>query len=349
MNLSSYRSALKDLHRFNKLALLTKSAVVSVADVENIDKSSAIMLNSSTTNIPFFRTPVAGLSGEFSVEVDISTNQAGDHQMNCADKERTLTVDILEILDKCQKVADMSTYLSNQNFQYACSLCLLLIDKETGLRLFPTLGDAIDIRRNVSTVSVVKVWSYSALGLLLLKELIIAVSKSREKIEGCKVRHENEELIADGEKFQRFLKDLVIENILVLLEHSESRIRAMCSEILCLIAENERIDYEAFKCKIEHEAPAFDTFSPEMEFQAIPLKIEVSSTSLHNMIVGPEERESAESKKDADIHFPLYHSIGLSLLSKVQTALCEDRSTASRPTNLGDMAFIALDDTTGGS
>ena len=349
MNLSSYRSALKDLHRFNKLALTTKSGGVSVADDKNIDRSSAAMLSSSTTDMPLSRTAVSGLSGKIAVEVDITTNQVGDHQIYCTDKEGKLYCDVQQMLDKCQKVADMSTYLSNQNFQSARSLCLLLLDKETGLRLFPTLGEAIDIRRNVSTVSMIKVWSYSALGLLLLKELIIAVSKFREKIEDSKIRHENEEWTAEREKFQCSLKDLVIENIFELLEHSESRIRSMCSEILCLIAQNERTDYEALKCKMGHKVPAFDTFSDETKLKSILLETEVSSTSHQRMIIEPEDRKSLESKKDADIHFPLYHSVGLSLLIKVQKRLCEERSTASRPTNLGDMAFIALDDTTGGS
>lgn len=362
MNLTSYRSALKDLHRFHNLALSLKSAEISGKNAETISTSSKLNATIPDVSIPSMDNSVNSTKATF--ENDIPTNQSEDCEAindidNSTDEEGTLDGRVQEMLDKCKGVADMTNYESNQNFQHARSLCLLLLDKETEFRLFPSIGNVVDIPRNISTVSVIKNWSYSALGLLLLKELIKAVSNMGNKMRDDSRVHviesgnETEEQITRGKFFQTILKELVIENILGLLEHSEPRIRAMCSEILCLIAQNERIDYDSSINRSGFLYPSYLITSDAIGLKdsllgtSLTSKSAASSVSLQHITSESSQKKSIENESKVKVYFSLYHSIGMSLLKKVQIGLHEDRSTTSRPTNLGDTAFIALDDTTG--
>ena len=115
-----------------------------------------------------------------------------------------------------------------------------------------------------------------------------------------------EKLDSDGKSYIR----LASEQIPVLLDHTEARVRKMCSEILFLVARDERDDFTA----LTQARPQFH-----------------STVSLQRV-----------ESKDC---FPLYQSIGKCLILKISDDL--QRSAISRCTNLGDEAFIALDDTTG--
>ena len=84
-----------------------------------------------------------------------------------------------------------------------------------------------------------KMWMFQALGLLLLKELIaLSFVQKSLLVEG------HEEQRRSAEDIQVLLHSIAYKNLTALLRHPEPRLRKICSEVLYVIASNERIFFE---------------------------------------------------------------------------------------------------------
>jgi hypothetical protein len=201
------------------------------------------------------------------------------------------TFSVLFMLSKCQSIANMTVCESEDEIGQVFTLCSLLLSG----RIEPAMEESA---RNTSSVPLQKTWLFLTMGLLLLKELMTLYSRKRNMDQLSAVQ------AAEFNSIRSACKDLAIKHIPILLEHAEARVRKMCSEILLLVATDEKEDFSALR-----EAAA--------DLQPI--------ASL--------------------VSFPLYQSIGKRLILKISDDL--HRSATSRCTNMGDDAFIALDDTTG--
>lgn len=211
------------------------------------------------------------------------------------------------IINQCEIAVTILNSPSSTSVVGTYELCLILLVENSQLVTTESTRGKDDIHTlNLSKPLFVKYWTLQALGLLLLKEILQKEMKMEEIVEQEKGRYD--------------FKSSYIIHIRNLLEHSEPRVRKMCSEVLHLIACNERKNYELFMNKSNRKCTE------------IPTSLSIS----HN---------ASNKEGKASLHFSTYHSIGIPLLLKVKEGL--HRVATCRPTTLGDDAFIALDDTTG--
>lgn len=215
----------------------------------------------------------------------------------------------MQLLIRCEEFATSAVCGSACNTNDAFSLCSILMEDHVQ----PESESVY-----CGSKSTLKPWLFLALGFQLLNVLITlnSIEKTREQGGNGGSLKVHEIL-----NMRKLLKDLVCHRIPLLLEHPEPRIRKMCSEVLFLIARDERNEYEvliinAANHPMMHDVLQFDTTSPDVT--ALPEKFS---------------------------RYPLYRTIGNYLLRKVTADL--NRSTTSRFTTMGDESFIALDDTTG--
>lgn len=174
----------------------------------------------------------------------------------------------LELLEKCT-IYSSKHNRSSDDVEGTLSLCKLLLNSSLQNAIVPNEDAAV-------CVPPPKVWMFLALGLLLLKELI-----ALNFVQKSLVEEGSEEQRRSAEELQILLQRIAEENFPSLLQHSEPRLRKICSEVLYVIACNERVDH---KCFIE----------------------------------AGEARQGSVIKT---IHFPLYHSTGSQLLSNVSDNL----------------------------
>ena len=172
------------------------------------------------------------------------------------------------LLERC------SLYSSKHNrscddVEGTLSLCKSLLDSNAQNEINPNEEFA-------ASVPPPKMWMFQALGLLLLKELIALnfVQKSPLGVS-------QEEQRRSAEDIQDLLHSIAYENFPALLQHPEPRLRKICSEVLYVIASNERIFFE-------------------------------------RLIEAGEAQVTSANKT---IYFPLYHSTGLQLLLNVSDNL----------------------------
>lgn len=245
----------------------------------------------ATMNLLAYRSTLVDLKRSYNACARRVEAQDSVDVNSVYDTEHTLSkTSPLFMIRKCQSVADMTVCESEDEIKQVFTLCSLLLSG----RIEPEMRE----NEKISTsVPLQKTWLFLTLGLLLLKELMIFHSRKK-----------NDQLsAAEAEKLRNIgsaSKILTNEVIPILLEHTEPRVRRMCSEILFLVASDEKEDFRALTEVL-----------PEL-----------------NPIISVES-------------FPLYQSIGKSLKMKISDDL--HRSATSRVTNMGDDAFIALDDTTG--
>lgn len=211
----------------------------------------------------------------------------------------------MQLLKRCEEFMTSATCGSASNMGEAFSLCSKLMEDRV-------VWDRESVQ--CSSGPIPKSWLFLALGFQLLNDLIILNSVGRIRAEGC---------LKDEERvnMRKQLNDLACRRIPILLEHPEQRIRKMCSEVLYLIALDERTAYEIMNHQGANNPEMHDASHNDAALSDMPSALEKESL------------------------FPLYRSIGNHLLTKITADL--NRSTTSRFTNMGDESFIALDDTTG--
>jgi hypothetical protein len=244
-------------------------------------------------NLRAYRSTLADLKRSYHVcalsrQVEAPNGAETNNRIKIGDASSPFSA--LIVLRKCQIIADMTVCESDDEIRQVFTLCSLLLCGETE-------HEANLCERNTS-VPLQKTWLFLTLGLLLLKELMTLDSRRRKIDQLSAVQ------AAKFSSIRSACKDLANRRIPLLLEHAEARVRKMCSEILFLVASDEKEDFSVL----------ID-----------------AATDLHPIA-------SLE-------YFPLYQSIGKRLILKISDDL--HRSATSRCTNMGDDAFIALDDTTG--
>lgn len=216
---------------------------------------------------------------------------------------------VMELLNRCEEFVTSATCSAACNMSEAFSLCSKLMEDRV-------LWESDSVHRSSSPVP--KSWLFLALGFQILNDLISLNSVGRIREEGnngCCLKDD------ERENERKQLNDLACRRIPILLEHPEQRIRKMCSEVLFLIALDERTAYEVINIQGEND----------------PM--------MHDVLQHDAASSEIASASGVQSHFPLYRSIGNHLLTKVTADL--NRTTTSRFTNMGDESFIALDDTTG--
>ena len=168
------------------------------------------------------------------------------------------------LLEKCTLHASKHSF-SSDDVSGTLSLCVSLLNSSEQNAIAPN-EDA------TACVPPPKMWMFPALGLLLLKELI-----ALNFVQKLLLKDDQEEQRISAKELQIFLQNISDENLLKLLQHPEPRLRKICSEVLHVIACNERVDYERF-------------------IEAV---------------------EAGQGSARKIVCFPLYHSIGLQLLLNV--------------------------------
>ena len=217
------------------------------------------LLERSCAGITPTRQPQSKTTAEPVISISVTT---------CQPENGNMENKSLELLEKCTLYSSKHNR-SSDDVEGTLSLCKSLLNSSTQNAIVPNEDAAV-------CVPPPKVWMFLALGLLLLKELIALnfVQKSLLE-EGL------EEQRRSAEELQVLLQSIAGENFPSLLQHSEPRLRKICSEVLYVIACNERVDYKRF--------------------------IEAGEARLGSVI--------------KTIHFPLYHSTGSQLLSNVSDNL----------------------------
>ena len=247
-----------------------------------------------TMNLRAYRSTLVDLKRSYNAYAtprQFEAHDSADNSNGNDTEDMSSTSPALIMICKCQSVADMTVCESEDEIRKVFSLCSLLISGRIE-------AENNESKSNSLLVPLQKTWLFLTLGLLLLKELMILHSKRRKTDQLSAVQAEKLNSIGSE------CKELASRQIPRLLEHHEARVRKMCSEILFLMANDEKEDFSALT-------------------EALP--------ELHPTV-------------SLDC-FPLYQSIGRSLITKIADDL--HRSATSRCTNMGDDAFIALDDTTG--
>ena len=357
MSSSTFRSVLKDLRRSHDIASSQCAAAVHTID----DRVGSVPISSPAKEEPKISN-LSSLDHEstcnmISDGIDLAEkeiHETDDDQSSLVMSLLTLedTLDrstyhretdaaISGLLNVCQVVADRDVN-KPEYFMHTLNVCCVLLRIEMN-KLYETT--AWKLYRSAGGM---KAFSVCFLGLHLLKELIVAVTsrrKSNEQDVNNDINEANQTNLA-----YMVLKDFVIWKSTELLDHPEPRIRSLYSDILYLTALNERTDYYNYcntesntikKCDVPVNSDSTNEkpLSRDAAFELYSLNFNYF-TSIHNY---PSFTNSNNEKNVQ--HFSLYHAIGPYLLQKISNSL--HRTATTRPTNLGENALIALDDTTG--
>jgi hypothetical protein len=172
------------------------------------------------------------------------------------------------LLERCSQYSSKHNR-SCDDVEGTLSLCKSLLDSNAQ-------NEIIGNEEFAASLPPPKMWMFQALGLLLLKELIALNFVQKSLLE-----EGQEEQRGSVEDVQILLHSIAYNNLPALLQHPEPRLRKICSEVLYVIASNERIFFERL--------------------------IEAGKAQL--------------GSANKTIYFPLYHSTGLQLLLNVSDNL----------------------------